>query len=337
MLILQKTGSFIKHYYDVTVSFLKEKDKIAKKDLRKSDLADIFIALLPAAIFGCLLFGLRAVLTLAVCIAACMGTDILWDIIFKKEKKGINYSIVITGLLLGLTLSSVLNAALSVLLCVLTVALIKTVFKNKPCCIAFPVLVTRVLIAVVFFKAFSHYVFPFMNTPAQSLPLNSMFVLTSYAYPAKYLFFGLHSGNIGETSVLLIIVGGIYLMLRRLINPVIPLSFIITSFLLSLIFGESLTVSLMGSGLFFVAIFMTIDYSMKTAPRYKKILYGVVCGLLTFVLRLLFKTESVLLAVLIADFVFFYVTRRNIKRTVNFIKKPNFKRLLSKVKKVFSV
>ena len=321
------------------LDFFKKKETATRTELTKMDEADIIIALLPLAIFGCLLFGLRAVLVVSVCIAVCLGADFLWDIIFKKERKGINFSAIITGLLLGLTLNSVLNVALCVLLSVVTIALMKTIFKDKPQFVAFPILVTRILLAVVFFGAFSHYVLPFVHTPVQWLPFDNLYIpsFSSYYYPAKYLFFGLHSGNIGETSVLLITVSGIYLMLRKLINPIIPLSFIATSFLLSLIFGEGLAVSLMGGGLFFAAMFMTLDYSFKTSPRYKKLLYGVACGLLTFVLRKLFKTESVLLAVLITDFVFFYVTQRNIKRTINFIKKPDFKKLLNKVKRVFSV
>ena len=337
MSILQKAIKIIKDYFFAGINFLRKTDLGTKQCLSAADSVDILVSLSPVTLFGCMLFGWRAVLTIVVCIVVCFGTDILWDVIFKKKRKGINYSIIVTGLLVGLTLSSVLNVIISALLSVLTVLLIKTVFKKNSQRVIAPVLIPRILLAIIFFGAFSYYVLPFVNTSSELLPIDNLYFCTSYIQPAKYLFFGLHSGNIGETSVLLILIGGIYLMLRKIINPIIPISFILTVGMFSLIFGEIVSLSLLGGGLFFAAIFMTMDYGFKAAPRYKKYLYGVVCGILTFMLRRLFKTEAVLLAVLITDAVFFYFTRRNIKKVIRFIKEPDFSGLLKKVKKAFSV
>ena len=177
---------------------------------------------------------------------------------------------------------------------------------------------------------------PFLNT-RHYLPIETFYKSISFAGSAKMYFFGLHCGNIGETSVLLILVGGIYLCLRHIINPIIPVSFIITTAVISFAFGQNLSVSLLGSGLFFAAFFMTMGYNFMSVSRYKKILYGIVCGALTVLLRFIFKTEAVLLAVLIADFVFYCITRRNIKMFIKFVKKPDFKRVFKKMGKAFSV
>jgi len=333
MAVLNKIFEVLKAAFWKTVSFFTQKNKATKIILEKSDYADILIALLPAAVFGCLLFGLNAVLVLAVSVILSVGLDFLWDLIFRKEKNNISLSAVVSGLLLALSLSSSLNILLVIALNILAVFLRKTFFKQNPGNITTPLLLARVVFALIFLKAFSLYAFPFLNGENRILPIDKMFLLCSYIEPAKHLFFGLRSGNIGETSVLLITVGGIYLMLRKIINPIIPVSFILTSAFISLIFGESLALSLMGGGLFFAVVFMTIGYSFKTTALYKKLLYGVCGGVLTFILRLIFITEGVLLAVLITDFAFFCFTRRNIKKAIKFIKNPNFEKLVNKFKK----
>ncbi len=319
------------------IGFFTKEEKATRGELSKLDIAEIFMALLPSAVFGCLIFGLRALLVLVLSVALSFGLDFLWDIIYKKEQKGINYITVIYGLITGLILSSSLNILLVIAVNIIAFALRKTVFKNKKMGITPPIIAARVVLALVFFKAFSVYAIPFLGSTNGLLPLKGMFMDAAYSYSAKYLFFGIHSGNIGETSVLLLGIGGIYLILRKIINPIIPISLIVTSTALSIIFGENITLSLLGSGIFFAAFFMTIHYSFTSSARYKKILYGAFCGVLTFLIRLILKSEGVYLAVLIADFVFLYLTKRNINRFIRFIKKPDFNKLLNSFKRLFSV
>lgn len=332
--IKQKRISNFKDIYVMVKEFFCYRQK-AVTPLSKSALADIFISLLPCAIFGCLLFGFRAVLVLALSVVLSVGADCLCDVIFKKGFK-INYSAALSGLLMGLVLSSVLNIWLVVAVVLLATLLRKTVFKDKSLMFTTPSLLARGLLAILFIGQFGTYVIPFLNTEIY-LPVETFYHSISFVGSAKMYFFGLHGGNIGETSVLLILVGGIYLMLRRIINPIIPVSFIITTAVLSLALGQNLAVSLLGSGLFFASVFMTLGYNFMAAARYKKLLYGIVCGALTVLLRFVFKTEAVLLAVVIADFVFYCITRHNIKKMINFVKKPNFKKLLHEISKAFSV
>ncbi len=334
---INRIFDIVKLVFGAIKDFFMKEDCATRTTLQKLDYADILISLLPLAIFGCLLFGLRAVLVLLLCVAILTGFDFLWNLIFKKEKAEINYSAVVVGLVLGLTLSSRLNIFLVILCALLTAALTKTVFKEKPLYVIFPLLIVRVLLGLIFFKAFDFYSFPFMNTVAQKLPLDYIFTTASFIYPAKYLFFGLHSGNIGETSILLLLISGIYLTVRKTINPIIPVGFVLSLGALSLIFGQSISIALLGGSHFFVAIFLTMDYSFKTTPRYKKILYGIFCGVMTFIIRIIFHTEGALVAVLIANFIFIYLNRRNIKRGLKFIKNPDFKKLANKFKKLFWV
>ncbi len=335
MNIKEDVLKILKGCYLALKSFFTEEDKGTRSVLTKLDYADIFVSLVPAAIFGCLLFGLRAVLVLLICVAIPLGVDFLWNLILFKQKKVPDYVFAVSGLILGLTLSSRLNIMLVVAISLLTAVLTKVLFNNKPLSLVFPLLITRVVVGTVFLKAFDVYSFPFMTTNAESLPLDYIFRATSFVYPAKYLFFGVHSGNIGETSVLLLLVGGIYLAFRKIINPVIPTCYVVSVGLLSLIFGRSVAISLLGGSLFFAALVLTLDCSFKTTPRYKKILYGISCGVLTFVLREILHTEGALYAVLITHFAFIYINRKNIKYVINWFKKTDFKGLLLKVRAIF--
>lgn len=325
----------LKPFISPVVNFFTIQEAPTKTTLSKLDLAEILISLLPLAIFGSLIFGFKAVLILLISVIFSVGLDFLWGFIVKKEKR-IDYSTIIIGLLVGLTLSSRLNILLVIALNVILTLLRKTLFKNNGIRFTTCLLLSRFILEVVFYKAFTSYAMPFIGG-AGRLPVDSLFITYSYVVPAKYLFFGIHSGNIGDTTVLLVLLGGMFLLLRGFINPIIPVSFILSSAFLSLIFGQDLTISLLGGGIFFAAFFLSIDYSFRTSSRIKKILYGVACAVLTFIMRAVLKTEGVYLAVLIADIIFIFVTRKNIKALIRFIKKPDFKLLLNKLKTAFSV
>ncbi len=330
-----KAFKTLKPFISPVVDFFTKQEAPTKTSFSKMDLAEMFIALLPIAIFGSLIFGFKAVLILLISVIFSLGLDFLWNFIVKKEKR-IDYSTIVTGFLLGLTLSSSLNILLVIALNIILTLLRKTLFKNDGIRFTTCLLVARGVFSIIFYNAFNNYLFPFVGSTGR-LPIASLFITYSYVEPAKYMFFGIHSGNIGDTTVFLALLGGIYLILRGFINPIIPVSFILSSAFLSLIFGQNLAISLLGGGIFFAAFFMTMDYSLKEASRIKKILYGVACAVLTFIMRAIFKTECVYLAVLIVDIIFIYVTRNNIKAFIRFIKKPDFKLLLNKLKTAFSV
>jgi electron transport complex protein RnfD len=325
----------LKTYISRIINYFTSEQSPIKTKLSKLDLAEIFISLLPASVFGALVFGFKAVVILLLSVILSVGLDFLWRLIFKKEKR-IDYSTAIIGLLVGLTLSSRLNILLVVALNVLLILLRRTLFKNNGIRFTTSLLFSRFILAVIFYKAFSCYAVPFVGEIGR-LPIDSLYFSYSYVEPAKYLFFGIHSGNIGDISVFLVLLGGIYLIFRRIINPIIPASFILSSAILSLIFGQSLAISLLGGGIFFAAFFLSMDYSFQPSSRIKKILYGVACAVLTFIVRAILKTEGVYLAVLIADLIFVCITRKNVKAFIQFVKKPDFKSLLNKFKMAFTV
>ncbi len=311
-------------------------DVFSKKiKLSSLDCAEIVMALMPLTIFGALMFGFNALLILAVSVAISVGIELLWSSIFKKTQR-FDYTSVIVGIVAGLTLSSGLNIFLVITLNIIIAFLRKTVFKNSGIRFTRALLLSRGILALLFWKSFSSYSVPLFGGGGRS-PIESLFSDSFNAYSIKILFFGIRCGGIGEISALLILVGAVYLCLRRFINPIVPLSFIITSAVLSFIFKQNIGVSLLGGGILFAAFFMTLDYSYTSDIRIKKILYGIACGVITFALRFILKTEAVYFAVLIVDLLFIHITKKEIKRFIRFVKKPQFRKLLSKLKSAFSV
>ncbi len=331
MIILEKLkGSALKALKTILLFFTEIKP-VKRQSFSNMDMIEIGLALLPAAIFGCLLFGLNALVRILLCVAVCILFALLWDIIFKRENIAIDYKSALTGLILALILSSSLHFAYIIAISIVTMLLSKLLFRNNELALAYPVLIANTLFLIVFFKVFTAYVLPFENTVAASLPLNYMFGGDSAVFSAKDLFFGLQSGNIGEISDFLLLVGAIYLMLRKIINPVICSFCVATVAILSHVFGQSLPLSLLGGGLFFAAFILTMDYGFLATPLYKKILYGICCGVLTCFIRLIFKSEGAALAVLLSNLIFKYVTCHNIKRVFEFCKNIDFKKYYEKI------
>ena len=100
------------------------------------------------------------------------------------------------------------------------------------------------------------------------------------------LFLGLRSGSLGETCVLALLLGGVYLVIRRVISPLIPLTFIGTVFVMTWLLGEPPLVHILSGGLMIGAIFMATDYVTSPLSKTGKVVFAVGCGLLTVLFRL---------------------------------------------------
>ncbi|MEE1054750.1 MAG: RnfABCDGE type electron transport complex subunit D, partial [Acutalibacteraceae bacterium] len=125
----------------------------------------------------------------------------------------------------------------------------------------------------------------------------------------------------GETSSFLLLVGGIYLVIRRVISPVIPVCFIGTVAILSLISGESLAVSVFGGGLMLGAIFMATDYTTTPTTTLGKAVFGLGCGLFTFLIRQFGSLpEGVSYSILIMNILVPYIDKLTLRKPFGYIK-----------------
>ena len=252
---------------------------IRHEDTTKGIMSDVIIALLPAAIFGCILFGIKAILLLITTTVTAVAAEALWNLALHKKQTIGDLSAVVTGLLLGMNLSSQVPLWIAAIGSVVAIIVVKQMFGGLGYNFANPAITARIVLLVSFASHMTNYVTP-IDATSSATPLADKAGVT-----LKQLFFGMHGGCIGETSSFLLIIGGIYLVFRGVIKPIIPLSFIGTVALRSLIGGQNLTVSIFGGGLMLGAIFMATDYVTSPTTDLGKLIFGIGCGIITFIIR----------------------------------------------------
>ena len=290
---------------------------ILHPDTTRGIMSDVVIALAPAAVYGCILFGWQAAAVLAVCIITAVASEFLWNLALKKPQSVGDISAVVTGLLLGMNLPASIPLWQAAIGSVAAIIVVKQMFGGIGCNFANPAIAARIILLVSFPGSMTKFTEPVSDIVTSATPLEA----ESGTYTLKSLFFGMHPGSIGETSAFLLIVGGIYLLLRRVISPVIPLCFIGTVAVFSLISGEDLAVSLFGGGLMIGAIFMATDYTTSPTTALGKAVFGIGCGIITFVIRKFGALpEGVSYSILLMNILVPYINRYTLSKPFGFIK-----------------
>ena len=286
-------------------------------DTTRGIMSDVVIALAPAAVYGCILFGWQAAAVLAVCIITAVASEFLWNLALKKPQSVGDISAVVTGLLIGMNLPASIPLWQAAIGSVAAIIVVKQMFGGIGCNFANPAIAARIILLVSFPGSMTKFTEPVSDIVTSATPLAA----ESGTYTLKSLFFGMHPGSIGETSAFLLIVGGIYLLLRRVISPVIPLCFIGTVAVMSLISGEDLAVSLFGGGLMIGAIFMATDYTTSPTTALGKAVFGIGCGIITFVIRKFGALpEGVSYSILLMNILVPYINRYTLSKPFGFIK-----------------
>ena len=254
---------------------------IKRPDTTRSIMSDVVIALAPAATYGCILFGLRALAVLITSVSVAVLCEFLWNKALKKPNTIKDMSAVVTGLLLGMNLPPTLPLWQAVIGSAAAIIVVKQMFGGLGHNFANPAIAARIILLVSFPASMTRFTEPVSDAVTSATPLAG----TAGTLSFKTLFFGMHAGSIGETSAFLLIVGGLYLVIRRVITPIIPVCFIGTVALLSLISGESVMLSVFGGGLILGAVFMATDYTTSPTTPLGKAVFAVGCGIITFVIR----------------------------------------------------
>ncbi len=248
---------------------------------------DVLISLLPATVAGTVIFGLRSLLVVLVCVIACVGFEALFNLIIKKEQTIGDLSAAVTGLLLALNLPANIPLWQCVIGSLFAIVVVKCLFGGIGCNPVNPAITARVFMLIAF-GSMTVQAFPkVVDTVSSATPLS---LGEGAAMPSLLdLFLGLNGGAIGETCVLALIIGFIYLLVRRIITWHIPVAFIGTVFVCSF-FMEGMDVTsalamILSGGLFIGAIFMATDYVTSPSTAAGKLIFGLGAGLITFVIR----------------------------------------------------
>lgn len=280
---------------------------IGHKDNTSGIMLDVILALLPAAVCGIFFYGFKALLIIAVCVASAVASEYLWCLAIKKERTLRDLSAVVTGLLLGINLPPTLPIWMAALGSAVAIVIIKQMFGGIGHNFANPAIAARIVLTVSFPTAMTTFLVPFTDTVSSATPLAE---IPQGKFDLMQLFLGNHSGCIGETSSLLLIAGGIYLVIRRVISPTTPLAFILSAAALSAILGVNPLATVLSGGLLLGAIFMATDYVTTPPTFWGKIIFGVGCGIITVVIRIFGNLpEGVSFAILLMNILTPHITR----------------------------
>ena len=294
----------------------------------KKIMLDVIIALLPAAIMGAVIFGMRALAVLSVTVAASVFSEFIFNILAKKEQTIDDLSAIVTGLILGLNLKADAPLWQCAIGAVFAIVVVKCLFGGIGCNFANPAITARVFLLISFAGTLGGGSVPKLSrAPELVSGATPLSVLSAGEELPSLLdmFLGLRGGAIGETCAIAIILGFIYLVARRVINFETPLVFVGTVFVLSLIFDNSFSIALyniLAGGLIFGAVFMATDYVTTPITRSGKMIFAFGCGLITFLIRKFGSfPEGVSYAILFMNVLSPYIEKWTTKRPLGGAKK----------------
>ena len=255
-------------------------------------MGDVLIALSPAAIASVVLFGFIALLILAVCVGTCVISEFVFNLIVKKKETVSDLSACVTGALLALSLPATAGIWHCIVGSVFAIVVVKCLFGGIGCNFANPAMTGRIFMLVAFATSigggtltnFQDAELVSGATPLQLIESDSASQLPSILD----MLIGNRAGAIGETCAIALLLGGVYLVVRKVISWHTPVIFIATVFVLSLIFKQSASIALyevLSGGVIIGAVFMATDYSTTPINKYGKMVFAFGCGLITVLIR----------------------------------------------------
>ena len=263
---------------------------IRARETTTSIMADVIIALIPAIAVGVYVFGLKALLITVISVASCVASEYIYEKLLKKPVTITDLSAVVTGLILAVNLYSTAPWWLPIIGGAFAIIVVKMLYGGIGQNFMNPALAARCFLLLSFSRIMTDY--PQIDGVSSPTPL--VLVKQGTVVPIKDLLIGTHSGTIGETSAVAIIIGFIYLCVRGVIKPREPLSVILSTgvfvTLFSLIQGIPITlnylaVQMLGGGMLLGAVFMASDYATTPVTPWGQVIFGCCVGFITALIR----------------------------------------------------
>ena len=251
---------------------------------------DVLIALSPAAAASALLFGWRAAAGIIVCVASCMASEYISRIVLKKPQTVGDLSAVVTGVLLAFNLPATIPLWQAAIGGVVAIVVVKQMFGGIGHNFVNPALIGRIVLMASFPEDMNRWAAPLQGSLVvdgltSATPLESLEQGGELAYSYQQLLVGIRPGCLGETCIIALLLGGLYLVVRRVISPLIPAVFVGTVFILTWLLGENPLVHILSGGLMLGAVFMATDYATSPINPAGKAVFAAGCGLLTVLIR----------------------------------------------------
>ncbi len=299
---------------------------IKHRDTTRSIMISVIIAMLPALVWGAAVFGFRSLTVTLESVFFCVLFEFIYQLLMKKPITVLDFSAVVTGMLIGLNLPASIPLWIPPLASFFAIIVVKQLFGGIGKNVVNPALAARVFL-FSWTGHMSTFTLPgvklgaFASATADAVAgATPLAALKNSALPDASpldLFLGYIPGCIGEVSALLLLAGGIYLLCRKVITWHTPVAFIGTVYVLTLIFApdgvnpfDFALCEILSGGLFLGAIFMATDYATTPVTGTGRVIFGIGCGLITVFIRFFGGyPEGVSFAILIMNLLVWYIDR----------------------------
>lgn len=305
---------------------------IVDRSSTRALMGNVLIALLPCVIASAVIFGWRALLLVGVTTAACVAFEYLYNLLMKKPCPLGDFSAVVTGVILALNFPVGLPLWIAIVGAFVAIVVAKQLFGGLGFNFANPALVGRIVLFTGFAGRMTAWVYPAkaadtftaIDAVASATPLqvaNAEGASLLGSYPIMDLLLGVHGGVLGETCSIAIILGFIWLVASRTISPAIPLTYVGTVAVMSLLCGQPVLNQLLAGGLLFGAVFMATDYVTSPFTLKGKLIFGVGLGVITCAIRFWANMpEGVSYAILFMNLMVPYINDLTRQKPLGFVK-----------------
>ncbi len=253
---------------------------------------DVLIALVPALIASAVIFGPRVVILTAVCGISCVLFEYGFNVITKRKSTLSDLSAIVTGVILAFNLPPAFPYWMAVVGCFVAIIIVKQLFGGIGQNFVNPAVTARVVLLVSFSTAMTTWptaspILLAKDAVTAATPL-SLFAREEFSsLPSNLeMLLGTSGGSAGETCAIAILLGGLYLIYKKVITPTIPVSFLATMAVISMIAGVDPVFQILAGGAMIGAFFMATDYTTSPLTFFGKIVFGIGCGFLTMMIRL---------------------------------------------------
>ena len=257
----------------------------------KNIMLDVIIAMVPALLASVYFFGPRALALVVITVAACVISEYVSRKVMKREQTIGDLSAVVTGMLLAFNYPATLPFWIAALGGIVAIVVVKQMFGGLGHNFANPAITARVILLTSFALRMTTWVEPHawksgaVDAVSAATPLGMIAAGAENLPTYAQMLIGERAGCLGETCIIGLLIGGIYLVAKKVISPIIPVFYIATVFVMSAVLGQDPVMQILSGGLFLGAIFMATDYVTSPITNKGKVIYAIGCGVITVLIR----------------------------------------------------
>ena len=258
----------------------------------KNIMLDVIIAMVPALLASVYFFGPRALALVVITVAACVISEYIARKVMKREQTIGDLSAVVTGMLLAFNYPATLPFWIAALGGIVAIVFVKQMFGGLGHNFANPAITARVILLTSFALRMTTWIEPHAWKAGEVDAVSAATTLgmissgnTADLPTYMQMLIGERAGCLGETCIIGLLIGGIYLVAKKVISPIIPVCYIGTVFVFSAVLGSDPVMQILSGGLFLGAIFMATDYVTSPITNKGKVIYAIGCGVITVLIR----------------------------------------------------